>query len=256
MKNLFFKIFINNSISNFFIRVLKLEKVIYDTKKTYIHFKTNTAKSIQENAGYSNREDINEVLDKSKQDLRNAIHLNVKENAIILDIGCGPGMYLNLLKENLYQLHATDINESMISEAKKNVPQATYYTGNFIDITINQKFDFIYCIGVLIYIGRNDLDVFIKKVYNLLNDGGTFYLNYPHAITLGDLYYSDLTYIQYSPKLIGKLIHPYFNIQVHHHAFDGRKVDNYDKTPYKSLNPNTNRTYKNSYLLIAKKKTI
>lgn len=254
MKRLLFNIFINNSISNFFIRLLKLEKIIYDNKKSYIHFKLNQNKSVQENAGYSLREEINEVLGKSKQDLLHTIQANLKENATILDIGCGPGMYLSLLNNTHYQLHATDINQSMIDEAKKQVPNATYYTGNFIDVNITQKFDMIYCIGVLIYIGRNDLEAFIKKTHDLLNPGGTFYLNYPHALSLSDVYYKDLTYIQYSPKLIEKLVSPYFTIIQHQHAFDGRIVETYDKKPYKSLNPNTDKTYKNSYLLIAKKK--
>lgn len=244
----------NNIILNNLLILFKLDAKWSNRKKSYVHFKLNQSKSIQENAGYSNREEINEVLNKSKSNLLKLIQEKTLTNSSILDIGCGPGMYLSLLKDNSYNLHATDINQSMIDEAKKNVPNATYYTGNFIDINIHQKFDFIYCIGVLIYISRNDLDVFIKKTYDLLNNGGILYLNYPHAISVGDLLYKDLTYIQYSPKLIEKLINPYFTIIQHQHAFDGRIVEIYDKKPYKNLNPNTNRTYKNSYLLIAKKK--
>lgn len=230
-----------------------LENKVYRRLNPYLGFKLKK-KNIQENAGYSDRPEINEVLSISKKDLMTCVDAYCAPNSHILDIGCGPGMYLSLFKETKFNLSATDINEDMVAEAKKNVPEATVYKGNFLEVAIAQKFSFIYCIGVLIYIGRTDMDVFFRKIYSQLNENGILYLNYPHAISLGDVLYKDLSYIQYSPVVIEKLIAPYFEIIEHRHAFDKRKVGYYDKKPYKSLNPDTHRTYKNSYLLIAKKK--
>ncbi len=244
----------NNIVLNNIIILLRLDDKIHKSKNPYLSFKPLQSKSTQENAGYSNRPEINEVITKSKQDLLNAVLKYCNANDRILDIGCGPGMYLELFKERDFSLLATDINEEMLVYAKKNVPLATTFHGNFLKISIPEKVNFVYCIGVLIYIGRNDIVAFFKKIYGNLTPNGILYLNYPHAISLGDVLYNDLTYIQYSPKVIEKLIAPYFEIVVHHHAFDGRKVAWFDKKPYKSLNPDTDRTYKNSYLLIAKKK--
>ena len=231
-----------------------LEKFVYQTLNPYLSFKTNTSKTTQENAGYSIRPEINEVLEKSKADLQLAVSTHCKPGDAILDIGCGPGMYLSLFKNNNYQLVATDINSTMLSEAKKIVQNANYIHGDFMEITLENKFNFIYCIGVLIYVPRYRIESFFKKIYDSLEDDGVLYLNYPHALSWLDTVYNDLTYIQYSPKLIEKFIEPYFTIVKHEHAFDGRKIGLYDTKPYKSLNPNTDRTYKNSYLLIAQKK--
>lgn len=247
-------IFINNFISNFFIRMFRLENIIYHGSNPYLTFKTKEDKSTQENAGYSNRPEINEVLEKSKADLELAVtEYCVNENKI-LDIGCGPAMYLQLFKESSFELYATDINRSMLEEAQKLVPRANFIPGDFMELPLNLKFNFIYCIGVLIYIPKQSIEGFFQKVAEKLETDGILYLNYPHAISWLDTVYNDLTYIQYSPRAIEKFIQPYFTIIKHEHAFDGRKIGSYDDKPYKSLNPNTDRTYKNSYLLIAQKK--
>lgn len=222
----------------------------------YLAFESNAGKSVQENAGYSNRQEINEVLCKSKADLQQAVTTHVKAGERMLDIGCGPGMYLSLFKDSAYELHATDINASMLAEAARQVPQASFYKGDFLSVEIPGRFQFVYCIGVLIYISRGDIGHFIKKIHEHLEPGGVLYLNYPHALSLGDVLYKDITYVQYSPLVIEKLILPHFDILEHHHAFDGRVISRYDSRPYKSLNPDTDRTYKNSYLLIAKKKSL
>jgi len=254
MRYVLFKIFVNNFIVNFFIRKLGIENKIYHSFNPYLVFEPKKDRSTQENAGYSNRVEINEVLEKSKNDLQLAVLKACSAEARILDIGCGPGMYLSLFKDTSYKLTGTDINELMLLEAKKAVPSAQFIKGNFIDIKLTEKYNFIYCIGVLIYISRQNLDLFLKKIYDQLESDGILYLNYPHALSWLDKAYNDLTYIQYSPAVIEEIIFPYFKIIKHEQAFDGRKVTTYDKQPYKSLNPLTHRTYKNSYLLICQKK--
>ncbi len=254
MKQLAFKFFINNFIVNFFIRLFGLEKSIYHNRNPYLLFKPKEIKSTQENAGYSNRPEINEVIEKSKADLLATISKFCANGGKILDIGCGPGMYLELFKDSKYVLTATDINRLMLEVASRNVSGATFIHGDFMALKFNGKFNFVYCIGVLIYIPKHTIQLFFKKIYDNLESNGVLYLNYPHAISWLDTVYNDLTYIQYSPKAIEKFIEPYFKIIKHEHAFDGRKVSSYDTKPYKSLNPNTLRTYKNSYLLIAQKK--
>jgi len=246
--------FTNNILLNNFLILFKLDKNWNRTLNPYLSYKVNKNKTIQEIAGYSEREEINEVLFKSKKNLIEEIEKSLTEQDRILDIGCGPGMYLSLLKNSNYKLYATDISEDMLALAKKNVPEASFYKGNFMNISIPVTFNFIYCIGVLVYIRKSEIDDFFKRIHNHLEPKGILYLNYPHAISIGDLLYKDISYIQYSPTIIEKLIAPYFEIIEHRHAFDNRNIKYYDEQPYKSLNPDTDRTYKNSYLLIAKKK--
>lgn len=228
--------------------------MVYRKLNPYHTFKPSPKRTTQENAGYSDRPEINEVLERSKKELLTSIREFCKEKDQILDVGCGPGMYLSLLKDTPYQLTAIDINSDMLDACKILVPEAKYYKGEVFEIEQAGKFNFIYCIGVLIYIPRHKIVEFIEKVHQLLAPNGIFYLNYPHAISRLDTLYHDLTYIKYSPEFIEKIIEPYFKILKHEHAFDGRKIRKYDTNPYTSLNKNTDRTYKNSYLLIAQKK--
>lgn len=221
----------------------------------YLSYVPSSEKTTQENAGYSNRPEINEVIDKSKKDLMDSIATHCHENNRILDVGCGPGMYLSLLKDKGYELTAIDINSAMIEASKKLIPNVDYRTGDLLELELKNNFNFIYCIGMLVYIPKNKIQRFIEKIYYLLAPKGILYLNYPHAISKLDTLYNDLTYIKYSPQFIEKIIEPYFNILKHEQAFDGRKVTSYDQKPYLSLNENTDRTYKNSYLLVAQKKS-
>jgi SAM-dependent methyltransferase len=242
----------HNFVLNNFIIWLGLEHFVNTKVNPYRSFKIDKNKNTQENSGYSDRAEINEVIEKSKRDLVAAAN-EFSQGEKILDIGCGPGMYLKLFDKR-FKLSGTDINEDMLKEAKINNPEAKFYHGPFLDININEKFDFIYCIGVIIYVPRSEIKDFLNKAADLLDKGGILYLNYPHAISLLDVLFSDLSYMQYSPRLIEKLLNDKFEIIRHEQAFDGRKVGLFDKTPYKSLNPKAKRTYKNSYLLIARKK--
>ncbi len=253
LQRLIFQIFLNNFIVNGVMRFIGLENKVFYKKNPYLSFELAQAKSTQENAGYSDRPEINEVLKKSKADLLKAVSDFCAPDGKIFDLGCGPGMYLGYFKATSYQLFAIDISEVMISEAKKNVPKAQFFQGDFIKLQIDKRFNFMYCMGVLIYIPPHSIKDFFKKVYDSLEPNGIFYLNYPHATSWLDTVYNDITYIQYSPKAIEKIIAPYFKIIKHEQAFDGKKVGAYDKNPYKSSNPQYSRTYKNSYVLVAQK---
>lgn len=245
----------NNVVVNNVLIALDKDRYFSQRGNPYTTYVPAGSKSIQENAGYSNREEINQVLAKSKKDLLLTAQTQLNPQAKILDIGCGPGMYLSLFKDTSYELHATDINAGMLALAKKEVPRATFYEGDINDLVIRETFDMVYCIGVLIYIPPSRLQPFLAKIVSLLKDEGILYLNFPHAISIWDSWYKDITYVQYSPSQLRKLLSPYFEILADHHAFDDRRIEGYDKAPYKSLNPDTHRTYKNSYLLVAKKKT-
>jgi len=248
----FLSFLVNNMLLNNFFILTGLEKKMKKFTHPYLHFRIDTTKNLQETAGFSNRPEINEVLEKCHSDLQKVARKFFPDGGRVLDVGCGPGLYLKDFDKR-YLLHGSDISEGMLKLAQRELPYAKFYPGDFMKIQFEEKLHLIYCIGVLIYISRTELDDFFRKAHDLLEPGGIFFLHYPHAIHWCDLFYPDLRYIQYSPALIQQTASKKFNILEHHHGFDGRVIHKYDEHPYKSTNPLTNKTYKNSYLLIAKR---
>lgn len=247
--------FFNNILFNNVLLFFKLDNKIFNFINPYNNYSPEEGKSLQEIAGYSHNNQINQVLKKSHEDLSYAVNKYLNPGDKILDIGCGPGLFLTDFV-NEYEIFGSDISEEMIKLAKKNTKSGVFFCGDFFKIDFPMKFNFIYCIGVLVYVPRSKIESFFEKVYDNLYEGGVFYLNYPHALSIKDVFYGDISYFQHSPKMIEKKAKLFFNIQKHQHAFDGRVIDNYDKSPYISINSNFDKTYKNSYLLIAKKTTI
>lgn len=234
--------------------MLGLENKIKRYYNIYVDFKPDPNKSLQEIAGFSNRPEINEVLTKIHQVLIETRDKYLHRPARILDIGCGPGLYLKNFPEPDYKIFAIDINKNMLEIAKRENPSLEYYHGDFISTEIKEKFHLIYSVGMLCYIARNDIENFFLKTHQLLEEKGIVFISYPHAISKWDLYYPDLSYIQYSPALIEKILCSNFDVILHEHILDGRKIHDFDKNPYPNLNKNVNRTYRNSYLLVAQKK--
>lgn len=243
----------HNCVFNCILIATGLEKRFRNSRNPYLSFRIDNSKSIQENAGYSKRAEIDEVLAKSKSDLTDCVCDRVETGGSIFDIGCGPGMYLSMFAER-FELTALDINAEMVRMARQQVPNATFHVGDFLESNIPGRFDFVYCIGVLVYVPRVDLRRMFDKVHELLVPGGTFYLNYPHAISLGDVFYRDLTYIQYSPNVVQRAARRLFEVELHEHGFDGRRIAMYDRAPYVSLNSQTTKTYKNSSRLVCRKR--
>ncbi len=254
IKRSLFNFCTNNILLNNLLIHLKLETKFAPLRHRYKNFKTDHTKTLQEIAGFSLRPEINDYLSKSHADLQKTANQFFPEGARILEIGCGPGLYLKDFNTEKHKLFAIDITKDMLELAQKENPSCTFYYGHFMETPISQKFNFIYNVGVLMYFSRTQINAVFKKMADILHPKGLIYINYPHAIRYADIFYPDLTYIQYSPALIEKIAAKYFTVLNHHHAYDGRKVGAYDQTPYKSENPERKTTYKNSYLLIAQKK--
>lgn len=59
----------------------------------------------------------------------------------ILDVGCGTGTHLNLLKDDFHDLYGVDVNPEMIREAKKKSTMIKYSVGSMADFKLGRKFD-------------------------------------------------------------------------------------------------------------------
>lgn len=252
MKNLLHKI-ISNSYFNRVVATLKLDKYFHRANNYWEKYETDLRKSHQEISGYSHYKDVQETVEETHKIIQNTLKKYCTDNASVLDIGCGPGLYLKDFSEVNIRKVGIDLSAKMLKLAKENNPNTLLINGEFLSYQFNQQFDFIYSVGVLQYIPKREIENFFKKIHLLLKKNGAFLINYPHAISLDDLNFSNINFIQYSPNFLNKIVASYFSIVENKHVIDDRVIGDYDKTPYLPLNPKFNTTFKNSSILIAKK---
>lgn len=104
-----------------------------------------------------------------------------KEQAKILDIGCGPGNITKYLinKRPDFDILGIDIAPNMIELARKNNPTASFAIMDSRRIDeINTKFDGIVGGFCLPYLSKEESDKLIENSYYLLNDDGLIYLSF------------------------------------------------------------------------------
>ncbi len=103
-----------------------------------------------------------------------------KDEARILELGCGPGnitKYLLDQKPN-YSILATDTAPSMIALGKINVPKAQFQLLDVRDmLALNQTFDAILGGFVVPYLNTKETEQFIADSYQMLNDNGILYFS-------------------------------------------------------------------------------
>lgn len=106
------------------------------------------------------------------------------KNASLLEIGAGCGAISGLLCEKVDQVVAIDLSKkrSTINATRnKKYSNLEIYVGNFEDIKLEQKFDYITLIGVLEYSiyyinSENPFVDMLKKVKQMLKPGGKLFI--------------------------------------------------------------------------------
>ena len=252
MKNIFINLYVflsNNILTNNVLILFKLDHKLQLSARQWKAFSYNQTKTEQENAGFSHKEEVQRAIDKLKIDFIGFVNKNISLNAEVLDVGCGPGIYLKLIRDN-YGISGIDVSPVMIEKAKKDLPSGIFYCGNFLEQNFSKKYKFIYSISVLEYVPASQIEYFFKKCFSLLEEGGFIFIQYPHALKFSDILHPDRNYISYSPEKIEKCSKKYFTVISHKQFFDDRIIGKYDKKPY----PTSSKDFRNGYLLIAKKK--
>ena len=104
-----------------------------------------------------------------------------KDNAKVLEIGCGPGNITKYLlsKRPDFDIYGIDIAPNMIELAKKNNPLASFAIMDSRQIDeLKTKFDGIVCGFCLPYLSQTDSQKLITDCYNLLNENGLIYIRF------------------------------------------------------------------------------
>ncbi len=98
----------------------------------------------------------------------------------ILDLGCGPGLYTELLAERGHRVTGVDISKNSIDYARKSAKNKgldiEYINASYLDISLDEgKYDLILLIytdlGVL---NPKERETLLKTAYKVLKPGGTF----------------------------------------------------------------------------------
>jgi len=130
---------------------------------------------------YGNAIDENEAFYLTT-DIRNNI-LNwypFDNNKSVLEIGCGCGTLTEILCEkckNVTCVEGSSRRAEITYYRHKNKKNLEIYSGNFEDLKLNKKFDYIVLIGVFEYAKRffdnpDPFNFFLKKIKSMLKDNG------------------------------------------------------------------------------------
>lgn len=94
-------------------------------------------------------------------------YFKIEKNDVLLDVGCGSGLFLKRFARYTSNLFGIDPAENLIKNTKLYVPEATCKVGHALYIPFNKKFTKIFCNSVILYLNFNEcekaLKLFIQK---------------------------------------------------------------------------------------------
>jgi SAM-dependent methyltransferase len=102
-----------------------------------------------------------------------------KTKGLVVDLGCGSGIWARQLTLAKYKVLGVDISDAMIRLARKRAPKATFVTGSFLTMKLPP------CVAVTalgevvnyLFDPRNtqtEIGNFFRRVYETLRPGGVF----------------------------------------------------------------------------------
>lgn len=191
---------------------IKKMKVSIDEEKTLEFFNDRIEKILPHRYNLINYQDSNPHLalerDRYEKD-KIGPFLNIKDDDIVLDIGCGVGRWGDEIcpQLNCGRYIGIDYSSSLLKIAQENnQPHSAYYLGKFQHMDkviaenhLPQKYDKILINGVLMYINDTDIIHCLNLVNSYINDNGIIYIKEGVGIkerfTLKDYYSSELNHV-------------------------------------------------------------
>ena len=98
----------------------------------------------------------------------------------VLEVGCGPGLRLAVLKQwhNKYQAEGLDVDPAMLALASRRLPGVPLHQGDMRDFNLETRYDAVLCLfGVIGYMtDTNEMTRSISRMREHLNPGGVLLL--------------------------------------------------------------------------------
>lgn len=100
---------------------------------------------------------------------------SIKAESRVLEIGCGTGRLAALISQRGCEVFGIDVSQAMLSEARKNAPEAhiAHMTATQIDELEPGTFDHIVSTLVFSELSETELDFVLRESKKLLKPGGT-----------------------------------------------------------------------------------
>lgn len=128
--------------------------------------------------------DLEQGTDKSYHNLImpwviERVKINTTSQSTIIDIGCGCGYLTNAIYETgRKKIIGVDISKASIDYAQSKYPSITFQCSDIC--TLNKMSPKDLCLAVMVLNNMPDVDVFLKRVRELLVDGGILIIVIPH----------------------------------------------------------------------------
>ena len=158
--------------------------------------------------------------------------LNLNENTKILDLGCGPGTLLSLIKGKYALAVGIDFDKKQIDFAKSNFnnKNITWLCGDVTKLDIKDKFDYIICSEVIEHVPPKEADKLLHTIRGLLKSSGTAILTTPNYGSLWPIiewFVNKLGDVDYSEQHVNKLDIRKFEYSLRRNKFEINHVETF-----------------------------
>lgn len=141
--------------------------------------------------------------------------------ASVLDIGCGPGMFLDMIKEHnpVCQSLGIDIDQAMVDRVTQRGFRGKCLPVTRLSELTGERFDGIYAGHIIEHLTGNEALIFLSTCYTLLNPGGLFLCKTPNwevPYVRHEGFWLDITHVRpYPARLLDKILNDigYVNVR-------------------------------------------
>lgn len=137
------------------------------------------------------------------------LHQHLPENATLLELGSGPGLDVEYLK-NSYSVTGSDMSEEFLKVCKQRHPEISFLQLDVLKLALAEKFDCIYSNKVLHHLTEEELKESLKQQVKILSPDGlvahSFWLGEENQVMNGMLF----TY--YKKENLLRILSEYFEI--------------------------------------------
>ena len=100
---------------------------------------------------------------------------NLTKNSLVLDLACGTGFYLRVLKENGFRSIGIDRSKKMIQQAKQFYPSIPLQIADAKDLPFAKNiFDAVISIETIRYFAKREL--LLKEIFRVTKPGGSIFI--------------------------------------------------------------------------------